>query len=926
MTSFLSVCQRILDTRKTPACDPALVCGDRMLNYDELILRADRLAGYLSTLGVLPGSTVAICMDRSIDWVVAALAVLRSGSAYVPLDPAWPEARVRFAVEDSGAVALFAPASLLGRLGTTVHGIDPARDEAKIAAAPSLEPLAIEPESLAYIIYTSGSTGTPKGVEITHANLCHLIDWHIEAFKLTKNDRTSHLAGLGFDAAVWEIWPTLAAGATLCIPGDTVRFSPELVQEWLVKTQISVAFAPTVYASKLIGMKWPANTRLRTLLTGGDRLPHPPAPHLPFTLVNNYGPTEGTVVATSGVISSESNGTPVIGKAIAGAHVYLLDEDGHPVEDGQTGEIYIGGGGVGRGYRNLPDTTRKSFLPDPFSHVPGARMYRSGDRGLRRADGNIEFHGRSDRQVKIRGQRIELDEISNRLNQYPAVQFAIVMANELTGEKAGLTSYVLFREDSAPTTASDLQEYLLKDLPNYMVPETFFRLKELPLSPNGKIDLALLPKAVAAPLPGRALVKSVGRPVQESLLSSARELLKNPSFGPTENFFLAGGHSLLSMQLIMRVREAYSVDVSLRVLFEAPTVEQLSHVIERKLVQARLTKVWKEILKVDAVVSDTDFLALGGDDLLLDQLQMRIASEFGRYVGRADLIEHHTFSAQVEWVSSAVQEKSSPTPGVFTVHSDGRRSPVFWLHYPCPYLAEALGEDQPFVCVTMPDEDVKTLSSEPTLEEIARSFLPRILASQRSGPYVLGGFCLGGLLSYEVACQLKAAGHEVSLLILLDTPSPDFCRRAEFGTLVTRPVYITKRIRQLGLRMTLVNVMERASKKMRGNAAPAVPPSQGEKLQQTMELAANRYKPRGYDGNVALIMATDMPPGWGSEKQFVPRWRALIPKTLHTHLVKGLHEDLVGGSAVHKVAEVISSHLQPAEAVLDLTQSQSLAR
>ena len=239
--------------------------------------------------------------------------------------------------------------------------MDPARDAAAIAATPRLARRTLAPESLAYVIYTSGSTGTPKGVEITHANLNHLVRWHRETFRVTREDRASHLLGLGFDAAVMEIWPHLSAGATLCLADEAVRSSPDLIQDWMLRERVTIALMPTVLGERLITMEWPATTTLRLLIIGGDVLQHGPALPLPFAVVNNYGPTECTVAATYSVLVPGAAGTPPIGHPITGATVYLLDEQGTPVADGETGEIYIGGDGVGRGYRNLPDLTRQQI-------------------------------------------------------------------------------------------------------------------------------------------------------------------------------------------------------------------------------------------------------------------------------------------------------------------------------------------------------------------------------------------------------------------------------------------------------------------------------------------------------------------------------------------------------------------------------------
>ena len=561
----------------------ALSWGDRQMSFAELNRQADRLAGYLVHRGVVPGDTVAICVERSFDWIVAALAVMRAGAAYLPLDPAWPDARLRFAVNDSHATVLVARGALLDRLDLKVNGIDPSRDALAIAAFHAA-PRPVSLESLAYVIYTSGSTGTPKGVEITHANLCHLIHWHREAFDVTPQDRASHLAGLGFDAAAWEIWPHLAAGATVCLANDAARLSPELLRQWLIRERITIAFVPTIHAMSLMAMPWPATTSLRFLLTGGDVLQRQPTANLPFHVVNNYGPAECTVVSTSAVLKPGSHGVPSIGRPIAGTSVYLLDEAGRVVRDGIPGEICIGGGGVGRGYRNLPDSTRQCFLPDPFAGTPAARMCRTGDFGMRRPDGEIEFCGRRDRQTKIRGQRVELDEIGSVLMRHPGVDFAVVVTRIPIEGDNELVAHVLARKDAAAPTAHELREHLLHSLPDYMIPREFRRLSELPLSANGKLDLKMLaPPAKAHD--SETENTQVASPTEEKLLVLMQEILKNNAVRAQDNFFLAGGHSLLAMQLVMRVRDAFGVEMTLRQLFEAPTVERLALLVEAALIE-----------------------------------------------------------------------------------------------------------------------------------------------------------------------------------------------------------------------------------------------------------------------------------------------------------------------------------------------------
>jgi amino acid adenylation domain-containing protein len=586
-----SIPEQISELRDAYPHSIALSYGDRQLSYEELDRKADRFAGHLVQLGIASGDTVAICMERSFDWIVAALGIMRAAAAYVPLDSAWPDARLRFAVNDSGATAFVARTTMLDRLQVKARGVDPCRDAAAISSSPVVAHRAVPLESLAYVIYTSGSTGIPKGVEITHANLAHLVRWHREAFGVTRQDRASHLAGLGFDAAVWEIWPHLCAGSTVCLAEDAVRSSPELMQQWIIRERVTIAFVPTVHAAPMMAMEWPATTALRFLLAGGDVLQHGPTAQLPFDVVNNYGPTECTVVATSSVLKPGTQGAPPIGRPIAGASVYLLNENGEQVPDGSTGEIYIGGGGVGRGYRNLPESSERSFLPDrfagaPVAGAPGARMYRTGDRGVRRPDGEIEFRGRLDRQTKIRGQRVELDEIGSVLAQHPSIDFATATTNISEAGEKQLVAYLLPKGNASVPTARELQSHLLHSLPDYMIPATFVRLHALPLSPNGKVDLNMLPQPTGANLLESKAAKAPATPIEEKLLTVMRELLKNDAVSAEDNFFLAGGHSLLGMQLVMRLRDAFGVDLTLQQLFESPTVERLALVVETMLIDA----------------------------------------------------------------------------------------------------------------------------------------------------------------------------------------------------------------------------------------------------------------------------------------------------------------------------------------------------
>src|SRR5215469_1779392 len=321
----------------------AVTRGTQSLSYGELENRANRLAWYLRSLGVGTDVVVGLCLPRCLDMVVGALGILKAGGAYVPMDPAWPPDRLAFVLEDAQSPVLITNAQLASQIPRGRHlVVDPSAPEigAQFGGPPQLK---IRMDDLAYVIYTSGSTGQPKGVEIPHGGLLNLVSWHQQAFSVTSADRASHLAGLSFDAAVWELWPYLAVGASIHLVDEFTRKSAELFRDWLAAHGITISFVPTPLAEDLLRVKWPPNTALRIMLTGGDTLHHYPPPSLPFVLVNNYGPAECTVVATSGAVPHERNdGTlPAIGRPIVNHQVYLLDEQLLPVPPGTVGEIYI---------------------------------------------------------------------------------------------------------------------------------------------------------------------------------------------------------------------------------------------------------------------------------------------------------------------------------------------------------------------------------------------------------------------------------------------------------------------------------------------------------------------------------------------------------------------------------------------------------
>jgi amino acid adenylation domain-containing protein len=563
----------------------ALATGSEALTYHDLDSRGNQVANYLRSLGVGPGVLVGLCLPRSLDMVVGALGILKAGGAYVPMDPAYPAGRLTFMLDDAQAPVLISSPGLVQRLPVAKREILYLDDPA-IASQPVAAPaVAVAQDDLAYVIYTSGSTGRPKGVEIAHRGLTNLISWHVQAFAVTAADRASHLAGLGFDAAVWELWPYLAVGASVHLADEETRNSAELLWEWLMAQRISISFVPTPLAERLLSLnlKWPRKTTLRILLTGGDTLHHYPPPGLPFLLVNNYGPTECTVVTTSGpVLPNRSPAArPPIGHPIANTRIHLLDESLRPVLPGAAGEIYIGGAGVARGYHNRPDLTAERFIPGAVGAERDGRLYKTGDLGRLLPDGRIEFVGRLDDQIKIRGYRIEPNEVVSVLNRHAAIRASAVVAREDTAGERQLVAYITL-DPVADLTLTGLREFLRDVLPEYMIPAAFVCVDALPLTPHGKIDRAGLPEPVPANTLQDDRAEEPCTETEQRVAECVAELLNLEAVGLDDNFFLLGGHSLLGAQLLALLRDEFGVEITLRSLFEAPTVAALAAELDRR--------------------------------------------------------------------------------------------------------------------------------------------------------------------------------------------------------------------------------------------------------------------------------------------------------------------------------------------------------
>ncbi len=572
----------------------ALLCGDEVLTYGELDRRVDSLASWLVAAGVRPEVRVGLCMQPSFEMLIGLFGILKAGGAYVPLDPQYPVERLALMIGDSKVPLLLTQERFRQRLSggaarlvflDTLHG--------EVSSAPTPPPAL--PGSAAYVIYTSGSSGVPKGVVAVQSGLSNFTRAMAEILALGPGDRVLQFASLSFDASAVQIFPALTRGSTLVLHPNPRALSPGELADLCIRTGVTVLDLPAAlwrqWVADVAGAGMPVPPAVRCYLTGGESVPATAlrdwsswvGPGARF--LSSYGPTEATITTTAFQTTAVEAalltlGELPIGRTFANARVYLLDERLLPVPQGVSGEVWIGGAGVTRGYLNLPGMTAERFRPDPWPPEPGGRLYRTGDRARRLGDGVLQFLGRRDHQVKIRGFRVELEEIESALRAYPGVKERAVVLREITRSESRLVAYLVADRELELTS---LDSALRQSLPEYMVP-VLVRLPEIPLTPTGKIDRRFLAQHGALPELARGAGYLAPRTALESQLATIfAEVLSVDGVGVEDNFFELGGHSLLATQVMSRLRRALGEDLPLRVLFERPTVRGLAAEIERSL-------------------------------------------------------------------------------------------------------------------------------------------------------------------------------------------------------------------------------------------------------------------------------------------------------------------------------------------------------
>ncbi|HEX7360856.1 MAG TPA: amino acid adenylation domain-containing protein [Bryobacteraceae bacterium] len=679
------------------------------LSYRELNHRANRLAHRLQTLGVGPEVICGIHLKRSPELVIAILAVLKAGGAYLPLDPSYPVERKRFMMEDASIRVLLTAGDLARDLpapaGANLLCLD--RDESTTSAgsAPNIE-TGSHPDRLAYVIYTSGSTGRPKGTLIVHRGLTNYLCWAIEAYRVAEGSGAPLNLAIGFDAAITSLFPPLLTGGTLVLLPEEEGI--EALQSALTSgRRFSLVKLTPAHLEVLSHLGSPgsyARAANRFVIGGealrGDMLGYWQQHAPEIELINEYGPTETVVGCCVYTAETSISGNVPIGRAIANTTLYVLDKNQQPVPFGVAGELYIGGAGVARGYLNLPEVTRARFLQDPFTGDSRSRIYRTGDLVRHLPDGNLEFLGRSDAQLKVRGYRIEPGEIEAALAGHPNVSEAAVISAAGADGKPMLAGY--FVPIGAPPSVAELRGYLAERLPDYMVPALLLPIDRLPLTANGKVDRAALPSPAAhAAETDRTRPRD---PIEVQLTALWEEILNVRPIGIRQNFFDLGGHSLLAVKLMTRVQQAFGEDIPLSAVLRAPTIEQLAAALRRN-----------------------------------------------RHAGpRSALVP--------------MQPSGSNLP-FFCVPGAGGNT--IYLYN----LSRELGADQPFYGLQGLGLDGEA-APHTSVEQMASHYLAAIQSLQPHGPYWLGGHSLGGWVAFEMARLLEQKGEAVAVLAILDTPAP----------------------------------------------------------------------------------------------------------------------------------------------------------
>ncbi len=881
---------------KTPEA-VAVMHQEQQLTYRDLNERANQLAHYLQSLGVGSEVLVGICMERSPEMLIGLLGILKAGGAYVPLDPQIPTERLAFMLEDSGASVLLTQNSLLPILPEYQGQVVSVDAESQVISQESKKaPVTkVQPDNLAYLIYTSGSTGKPKGVMIQHQPLVNYSQGRVSDFGLRSGERFLQFASISFDGAVAEIFSCLSAGATLVLRTDEMLSSIATFVQKSRDYGVTVMDIPTAYWHQLTfdlakgelekgelakgDLQLPESLRL--LAIAGERaLPEQveiwrkSVGEYP-QLINEYGPTEATVSATSCNLSNldltELSGREVsIGKPLQNLQVYLLDKNLEAVPIGVPGELYIGGVGLARGYHGRPSLTAEKFIPNPFNQEESARLYKTGDKARYLADGKIEFLGRFDHQVKLRGFRIELGEVETVLSQHPQVRETAIIIREEQASNKQLVAYVVPQPDASTEdaltqnrlTTTELRQFLKAKLPEYMIPSAFVILEAMPLTSSGKVNRKALP---TPSLDGNTRDSKSIPPrtaLELKLVELWQEVLGVSPIGVTDNFFDLGGHSLLAIRCCTEIERQLGYSLPVVSFFREGTIEKI-------------------------------VLQLESGDLEKGELS----------------------------------EKSSNSDVLLPLQTKGDKTPLFLVHpaggYGLSYslLANSLGKEQPVYALQARGLDGKQKPLD-TIQSMASVYIQAIKEVNPTGPYVIGGYSLGGLIAFEMVSQLETAGEQVENLLIIDTHPPlpnDIEMEKSLDDNLALLGFIVEQIglhfnQKLSIDWEKLSTLEEEERlehvlQILQNHE-IVPPLSGKNLimglinvYKANSQASFHYQPKSIKSSISLLKTAKLAASFPDDSTV--GWGQLTEAQVHIHSINGEHESLLKEPYVNEVSAVI---------------------
>ncbi len=852
-TESLSIAELFEEqVRRTPA-EIAVEFKDDCLTYGELNQRANQLARFLLSKGVEAETCIGLCLDRSLEMVIALMAILKAGAAYLPLDPAYPEGRLAFMLEDSECPLLITDSKYTGKFVSfggeiLCLGVEWAAIARQEAGNLGLE---ISARQLACVMYTSGSTGEPKGVMVEQAGWHNYISSAQKAYGLKPGERVLQFASLNWDTSAEEIFPTITSGATLVLRPPEMMDSFSRFWQFCGFLGISVLSLPTAFWNELVAylasQPVSISARLRVVIIGGERALggmvnqwHGLVP-CGIQLFNTYGQTECTAVTTRCLLPpGRGYDTVPIGSAVENVSLLVMDSTGSPAQPGEPGELCVGGAGLGRGYLN-----REALTAEKFVALPSGRYYRTGDLVRENGDGSFEYLGRIDSQLKIRGIRIEPGEVEAALLKHPAVRLAAVAGQPLDQPRK-LVAYLVL-DDPAKKVPPNLRDWLKGRLSEAFIPSLFIPLESIPLTVNGKVDWRALP---ASPAVADDVPPADEAPVTEMesrLLALWRDYLKNPRLGIHDDFFEHGGDSLIIVQIVTELEHDLGKTFPFSLIFHASTVSKLAALIEERSIQP------------------------------------------------------------VKSAVVPVKPSGGRTP-LFCVHADG--GAFFYLNF-----AKFLGADQPFYGLQArgldPDEEPFT-----SLDEMAAYYVGEIRKIQPQGPYLLGGFSVGGTFAYEMAQQLIAQGQDVGLLAMLDANAPDYpaCRPRKYSNLSKLTHWLSKRPEgwpENGLRRLRVRLQEwsndKAIRLYRQMGRPLTPDLRVHLVRRLNQGMGDRYRPKPYPYTVSVFCAEEQDEDTLHDDAL--GWANHVTGPIQVYRIPGNHETIFKEPLVRSLAEAVQQAL-----------------